>query len=831
MDDSLFALPAPLPRDAVYVGPVGWPAAPGGDEPPQLTSATPAAALDLLQSHRADAEPRARLVIAHQDAFAGDDGSDRLVRWLEDLAALPMPALPILLHGRLPGEQLTRFFRAGLFDALAMPVEQLDWVNMLIRAERRLELRHQGRLALSAAGQSQGVLRQLRRRLGEETVRSAEELLKAQETLATANRQLTDAMAELSLLYRFGRQLSSAGNWDEVLREILRSLADFVGAGGAALILRAAPGGTCAPRQTWRWEERAWDRVLVDLQDQVDGAVAESIMAPGVFRIDPAARGADGDARRIIALPLEHQDMSLGYLLLLFADPERRLAAADRYLPFLQAVQVVLSEEVAGAQMLDRIRDIGAFNARVLETVRSAIWVLDDGGRTVFANRAAREMLTGLPAGGQAPDDFLLTIGRGRRVEPVAEEVGLPELLLDARLDLDDHAGPLPVFLQARPEGVHRGEGHVACADGERIPVLVQTSLMPGRAHDEQWLVVVAEDLRETRILESERLRADRLEGLVEMSATLAHEIRNPLMGLSAQAELLAGHLHADDDRRRYLDVITREVERIDDTITRMLNFVRPYAPDWASVDLPALVADALELVRPRARARRVALEFAGTEGGNGQLRADGTQLQQVLLNLMINGIDAAPEGGRLRVRLRAEAAVLLADPRRGTRQRVPGLRLRGARQRCRHSARPTCRASSVLSTPPRARAPASGWPSATRSSRPTAARSPWTGTAARPSSASACRDVRASPRCANRRRPHEPPDPDRRRRGHHPLLAAGEPWRPTPTRWTSPSRARRPSPAATARTSIWWSPICACPASRAWRSCRPCATRATRRR
>ena len=674
MEDSLFSLPAPLPRDALYVGPEGWPAG-----PERAACAAPDQALVRLRAREADGRPPvARLVLAHQDAFAGDDGGDRLVRWLEQLAALPAPALPVLLHGRLPGDQLVRFFRAGLFDALAVPVEPLDWVNMLIRAERRLELRSQGREVLDAAGRSQGLLRQLRRRLGEETVRSADELLKAHETLAAANRQLTDAMAELSLLYRFGRQLSAARNWDEVLREILRSLSDFVGAGGAALILRAAPDGPCAPRQTWRWEERAWDKVLVDLQGQVDAAVAESIMAPGVFRVDPE-QGADaGSARRIIALPLEHQELGLGYLLLLFADPERRAAAADRYLPFLQAVQVVLSEEVAGAQMLDRIRNLGAFNARVLDTVRSAIWVLDEAGRTVFANRAAREVLTGRPAVGEADDDFLLTIGRGRRVAPVAREEGLPELLLDARLALDDHRGPLPAFLRGRPEGVHRGEGQIAREDGERIPVLVQTSLMPGRGRGEQWLVVVAEDLRETRILEAERLRADRLEGLVEMSATLAHEIRNPLMGLSAQAELLADHLHADDDRRRYLDVITREVGRIDDTITRMLNFVRPYEPVREPVDLAELAADALDLVRPRAAARDVALALEDARGGAGAgaasgLEADGAQLKQVLLNLVINGIDAAPAGGRLRVVLRAEPDMALADPARGTRQRVPG--------------------------------------------------------------------------------------------------------------------------------------------------------------
>jgi len=668
MDENLFALPAPWPRDALFVGPAGWPA-PDRDREPDAT-AEPAAALARLQ-----ADGRGRLVIAHQDAFAGDAGGERLMAWLEDLGALPEAPAVVLLHGRLPGDQLVRFFRAGLFDALSVPIAPLDWVNMLIRAERRLELRDQGRLARNASGETLGMLRRLRRQLDEESARSTDDLLQAHETLAAANRQLTDAMAELSLLYRFGRQLSAARNWDEVLREILRSLADFVGAGGAALILRSAPGGPCAARQTWRWEERSWDKVLVDLQDQVDAAVAESIMAPGVFRLDPAAPGAAGP-RRIIALPLEHQESGLGYLLLLFADPERRRAAAGRFLPFLQAVQVVLSEEVAGAQMLDRIRDIGAFNARVLETVRSAIWVLDEGGRTVFANRAAREMLTGRPAPGEAGEDFLLTIGRGRRVEPTAGQDGLPELLLDARLSVDDHAGPLPAFLRDRPDGSHRGEGAVLSEDGTRIPVLLQTSGMPGRVRGEQWLVVVAEDLRESRILEAERLRADRLEGLVEMSATLAHEIRNPLMGLSAQAELLADQLDEGDRRRRYIEVITREVGRIDDTITRMLNFVRPYEPDWGPVDLRSLAEDALDLVRPRAESRRVRVELQGLADAGAERRellADGGQLKQVLLNLLINGIDAAPEGGRLRVLLQ-DGPVALADPARGTRQRVAGL-------------------------------------------------------------------------------------------------------------------------------------------------------------
>ncbi|RKZ14754.1 hypothetical protein DRQ50_08470, partial [bacterium] len=527
---------------------------------------------------------------------------------------------------------------------------------------------------LASRGRTQDALRQQRRQLGREAAGQADDLLRAQTELEAANERLTGAMAELSLLYRFGRKLSSARNWDDVLREILQKLADFVGAGGAALVLRSAPEGTYAPRQTWQWEESAWDRVLVSLQDQVDGAVAESIMAPGIFRVDPDTDtdGAATSPRRIIALPLEHQDLRLGYLMLLFASTGQRDAAAERYLPFLQAVQVVLAEEVAGAQMLDRIRNIGTFNARVLETVSSAIWVIDAEGRSVYVNRAAQTLLTGIEPVAGAQEDFLLRLGRGRRIRPLSQDTALPELLLDARLQLDACDRPLLAFLRGRQAGVYRGEGLVAAADGERVPVLVQSRLMAGRERGEQWLVIVAEDLRETRKLEAERLRSDQLEGLVEMSATLAHEIRNPLMGLSAQAELLADQMPADDKRYRYIDVITREVERIDNTITRMLNFVRPYDPACEPVILGDLLADAVELARPRAAAAGVSLDFAREQVRGDHLEADGSQLKQVLLNLLFNAVDAAGEGGRVRATITG-GEVVLADAGRGTRQAIAG--------------------------------------------------------------------------------------------------------------------------------------------------------------
>lgn len=683
MTQAPFPLPLPWPEGLVFLDQGRVPAPASFFQKSRRCFRDPAEALDWLKtSGWQEGSPPTRLVIVHQDAFAGEDGGHRFCAWLTALREMGKPCLAILLHAGLPADQLVGFFRCGLFDAVRLPLEGADWINLLIRAEKRLEWRHQSHLIIEDAGETRGILLEMRREIGDRTARTHDQLLHSQESLRVANLQMAAAMEELSLLFQFGRKLSAARNWDQVLRELLQNLADFVGCGGAALILRSAQGGDYAPRQTWQWEESHWDKVLVNLQDQVGEAMAESMMAPGIFTFAPHADTDRPGGRKVIVLPLEHQKVRLGYLLLLFGTTEERAAASEKFLPFLQTIQVMLAEEIASAQMLDRIRDLGRFNARVLGTVKSAIWVLDEAGQTVSCNRAGQEMLTGRPAAEEAPEENIFQIGRGRLENLVGPpEQDLPELVLDARLHLDDIDGLLLTGLREAPDGLFRGEGSISRSDGRRIPVLVQSSLMKGRNRQQDWLVVVCEDLRESRKLEIERLRADRLEGLVEMSATLAHEIRNPLMGLSGQAELLSESMDPDDDRRRYIEVITGEVDRINETITRMLNFVRPYEPSRQEVSMARLALDSVDLSRPRAEEKSVGLvlDFQGLAGEKTNAETwrfclDGGQIKQVLLNLILNAIDAAPPSSVVSVSLRLSAGLPLVDAASGTQRSSPGL-------------------------------------------------------------------------------------------------------------------------------------------------------------
>ncbi len=167
------------------------------------------------------------------------------------------------------------------------------------------------------------------------------------------------------------------------------------------------------------------------------------------------------------------------------------------------------------------------------------------------------------------------------------------------------------------------------------------------------------------------------------MSATLAHEIRNPLMGLSAQAELLAEQLPPQDKRSRYIEVITGEVDRINETITRMLNFVRPYEPSRSTVCVARLAMDAVELVRPRADEKSVGLVLDFDDptsdspgAGHWEFDIDGGQIKQVLLNLMINAIDAAPASSVVALSLRRCENLHLVDTISGTQTSSGGLML-----------------------------------------------------------------------------------------------------------------------------------------------------------
>ncbi|BCR06355.1 sensor histidine kinase [Desulfuromonas versatilis] len=169
------------------------------------------------------------------------------------------------------------------------------------------------------------------------------------------------------------------------------------------------------------------------------------------------------------------------------------------------------------------------------------------------------------------------------------------------------------------------------------------------------------ESLARLEAAEESLRRKERLAALGEMSAGLAHEIRNPLGIVSSSAQLLGRKINQPPAGvGELLDIIQEETARLNGLVSDFLSFGRPAPPNRRRCDLQAEVLRAVEHVRGVAEQKGIVL--AGPEPtAPQQASVDPEQLQQVLLNLLLNAIDATPAGGRVEARVsRLEGAACI---------------------------------------------------------------------------------------------------------------------------------------------------------------------------
>jgi two-component system, NtrC family, sensor histidine kinase PilS len=169
--------------------------------------------------------------------------------------------------------------------------------------------------------------------------------------------------------------------------------------------------------------------------------------------------------------------------------------------------------------------------------------------------------------------------------------------------------------------------------------------------------LLVFQDLTDIKRLEEEVRTKEKLAAVGEMAAQLAHEIRNPLGSISGSAQVLMGEASISGEHERLLRIITRESRRLSDTLNRFLFQVRPTGRARGPVDMKPLLTEAVTLLRNGPEVgphHQVELQ---TDEGPHVCLADPDQLTQVFWNLVRNGLEAMPEGGRLQVRLRREPA------------------------------------------------------------------------------------------------------------------------------------------------------------------------------
>jgi signal transduction histidine kinase len=143
---------------------------------------------------------------------------------------------------------------------------------------------------------------------------------------------------------------------------------------------------------------------------------------------------------------------------------------------------------------------------------------------------------------------------------------------------------------------------------------------------------------------------ATRLANISRLTGGVAHEIKNPLNAILLRLDLLRARLGAPEEELiKEIDVLSREVLRLDRVVKAFLDFSRPLEVNFAEVDLAALAGEVAELITPQARLAKISIEFAAPSGET-RMRGDADLLKQAVLNLATNAMEAMAGGGLLRV-------------------------------------------------------------------------------------------------------------------------------------------------------------------------------------
>jgi two-component system sensor histidine kinase PilS (NtrC family) len=313
-------------------------------------------------------------------------------------------------------------------------------------------------------------------------------------------------------------------------------------------------------------------------------------------------------------------------------DPGRTVYLLVAHLVAMLAFAILsssLSERLRsqGRELAERqqaVARLTALNENIIESINSGLITTDLSGSVNFMNRGGSEII-----------GFPQVAVEGREIE--------------ALFDLG--SGFLgEIRRQLLAERRFRFERWFDREDGQRIFLGIAASNLHDKAGRPLGYIFIFQDLTEIHALEQEVRLRERMVALGEMSAGMAHELRNPLASISGAVQYLKGDLKPSGERLELMDIILRESHRLDQAIRDFLTFTRPgkFAPE--AVDLVKLLEDSLKLLErshEKQSAHRLETRFPAARL---DCELDANRMKQVFWNLTTNALKAMPDGGTLMI-------------------------------------------------------------------------------------------------------------------------------------------------------------------------------------
>ncbi len=273
-------------------------------------------------------------------------------------------------------------------------------------------------------------------------------------------------------------------------------------------------------------------------------------------------------------------------------------------------------------QLESELRRVQLEADEILRNIRSGVLTVDGQGRLAFLNLAAEHLL-GITA---------------------ADWVGLPVLEELERRSPELWAAVTAGIRKGRR--VNRAEGTACRADGRRVPIGLSTTTFARPSEALPSVTAIFTDISDLQQIQGLHLRAERLEAVAALSASLAHEIRNPLASIRSSVEQLARTVRDDPDDRVLGELIVRESDRLSRLLGEFLDFSRVRASHFVTVDLTAVVRGAAQLVREHPDTGP-GVDIV-VRGEPVEVDADEDLLHRIATNLILNAAQAMNGAGRI---------------------------------------------------------------------------------------------------------------------------------------------------------------------------------------
>lgn len=526
-------------------------------------------------------------------------------------------------------ESTLEALRLGVFDYVLKPFD-------LVKIGELVDAAHSESVHRAERIHTIDHLVETNKQLERSTERLKGRVVKASDQLALAHESLKKHVTRLKMLYQMGRDISSNENWGDALDRFLMALCQYLEAEGTGLLMFSRGGSILNVRTAYQIESELLDGAVETLL----AARNRDILPTEIFCLESCSGERTPTCLELKApwehtvVPLLYKGRWLGFLIIKKRYHSRREFVGEYH--FMNTIQTILTEEVANAVNISRLRNLKNFNETILENINSGVLKTDRNGTVIFCNRRAREIL-GTAAEGHVTFDGLFT-------NP--SDTGS---LFDRLVECEDRSGSI--------------EGVLTLPEGRRVPIRLNSTVVETDEYHGRTIVAIFEDLTQQRAMEEELRRADRLRSLGELSAGVAHEIRNPLTGIATTAQVLREKLAGAPEKMKYLSVILEEINRLDEIISNLLLFARPRPLHPEELSACRLIEESMVIIADTAAERGVTIRF-DTELEDDRCFLDRDQMKQVLINIALNGIQACERGGTISVNLRGgdDPAVIVLE-------------------------------------------------------------------------------------------------------------------------------------------------------------------------